>query len=63
MPTTDHKYTENEGDYYGLCVLCLKKANNYIITYPEELEYLSEINNWLNNDAPEVSLDAEERHT
>ena len=40
MPTTDHKYTENEGDYYGLCVLCLKKANNYIITYPEELEYL-----------------------
>ena len=24
-------------DYF----LCLKKANNYIMTYPEELEYLN----------------------
>ena len=41
MPTKDHRYTENEGDYYGLCVLCLKRANNYVITYPEEIEYLN----------------------
>lgn len=41
LPKLDNKYTENDLEYYGICALCLKKANNYVIIFPEEYEYIN----------------------
>ena len=41
LSKSDNKFTENDLDYYGICALCLKKANIYIIVFPEEYEYFN----------------------
>tara|TARA_Y100000589_G_scaffold317492_2_gene343660 strand:- start:1777 stop:1908 length:132 start_codon:yes stop_codon:yes gene_type:complete len=35
----DSHFSNNADNYYGLCALCLKKANNYVIIFPEEYDY------------------------
>ena len=36
----ENQFSDIADDYFGLCALCLKKANNYVIIFPEEYEYV-----------------------
>ena len=39
LAKNENQFSDNADDYYGLCALCLKKANNYVIIFPEEYDY------------------------
>ena len=40
LAKNENQFSDNADDYFGLCALCLKKANNYVIIFPEEYEYV-----------------------